>query len=118
MASRTVMKPTKLIGNISRGSRPATRPANGKPVYIVPDIGDSRPPNHLPYPTVPPQFSARRTCARRVARGRLVRVARVLAETLEQEFDLLGERENPCILLGDPRLLLGDSRMGDRQLGF
>ena len=47
-----------------------------------------------------------------------MRVARVLAETLEQEFDLLGERENPCILLGDPRLLLGDSRMGDRQLGF
>jgi hypothetical protein len=47
-----------------------------------------------------------------------VRVARVLPELLEQNFDLLGQREDPSVLLGDPQVLLGDPRMGDRKLSF
>jgi hypothetical protein len=47
-----------------------------------------------------------------------VRVARVLAELLEQHFDLLGQRGDPSVLFCEPCILLRDPCVSHRQLGF
>ena len=106
---------------------PAVRTLRRKQVHDFVDLGRGQQlaertamtalPTALALRALMPRFVLR-TSAGRVARRGLVRVARVLPELFEQDLDLLGQRDDSRVLLGDPGLLLGDPLVGGRQLGF